>query len=175
MDDFEDFVLFLVRRWSPRTLRHLVVWNEVASAMWMDMQPLTPIMAGPGGSSPLTDAQFDLWVSKYADLMIRSASAVRTAGLSDAVMLWTSNDRLWERPTQREGDPLHTGVKNFNDRLWPKLVAANVTWGTAVHPYDPCNPYDAHEFAPGYHPQVSKQSFPHKFSMCSTLTHVRAW
>jgi hypothetical protein len=53
--------------------------------MWMDMQPLTPIMAGPGGSSPLTDAQLDIWVSKYASLMIRSASAVKTAGLTDSV------------------------------------------------------------------------------------------
>ena len=39
-DDFEDFVAFLTRRYSNTTagpvLRHVVVWNEVASAGWMD-------------------------------------------------------------------------------------------------------------------------------------------
>lgn len=88
-------------------------------------------------------------------------------GYSDGVMVWTSNDRLWERPKQRQGDPLHTGVKPFQDRLWPKLAAmVNVTFGTAVHPYDPGNPFDDSEFAPGFHPQA------YTFR---TLTHVVAY
>ena len=34
------------------------------------------------------------------------------------------------------------------------IAEANVTFGTAVHPYDDGNPMHAHEFAPGHHPQV---------------------
>ena len=37
MDDYEDYVLMLARRYTERGLKHFVVWNEVASAGWMDM------------------------------------------------------------------------------------------------------------------------------------------
>ena len=47
-------------------LRHFVVWNEVASAGWMDMSPELPNRAGVNGSFPLTEAQFSVWVQKYA-------------------------------------------------------------------------------------------------------------
>lgn len=137
MDAYEDYVLMLMHRYGPLGLSHYVIWNEVASAGWMDMSPFIPNRAGPNGSFPLTEKQFDVWVTKYASLVQRAASARATAGQVDKAMLWTSNDRLWERPHQREGAPLHTGVKPFLDRLWPKLAAANVTFGTAVHPYDP--------------------------------------
>eukprot|EP00041_Stephanoeca_diplocostata_P021776 m.513859 g.513859 ORF g.513859 m.513859 type:complete len:644 (-) comp21909_c0_seq5:122-2053(-) len=156
MDDYEDYIRMLVDRWAPHYLKHFIVWNEVASAGWMDMSPLIPNRAGPNGSFPLTEAQFDLWVQKYADLMTRTGLVVANAHLEDAVMVWSSNDRLWERPLQREGEPLHTGVKNFQDRLWPKLSASGAslsTFAMAVHPYDPGNPMDASEFAPGAHPQ----------------------
>ena len=113
-----------------------MIWNEVASAGWMDMSPFIPNRAGPNGSFPLSEAQFGLWVAKYADLVVRAAAARTTAGFTDRVMLWTSNDRLWERPRQRQGQPLHTGVRPFLDRLWPRLIMANVSFGTAVHPYD---------------------------------------
>lgn len=96
-----------------------------------------------------------MWVTKYAELVQRVSNAVASSGLADGVMVWTSNDRLWERPIQREGDPLHTGVKPFQDRLWPMLAKfGNVTFGTAVHPYDSGNPFDDTEFAPGHHPQA---------------------
>lgn len=42
MDDYEDYVRFLVQRWSVTSLKHFVVWNEVASAGWMDMSPFIP-------------------------------------------------------------------------------------------------------------------------------------
>lgn len=42
MDDFEDYVRFLVQRWSLASLKHMIVWNEVASAGWMDMSPFIP-------------------------------------------------------------------------------------------------------------------------------------
>lgn len=94
-------------------------------------------------------------MAKYASLVQRTSNAVSTLGYADSVMVWTSNDRLWERPVQRKGDPLHTGVKPFQDRLWPMLAKMpNVTFGTAVHPYDPGNPFDGSEFAPGHHPQA---------------------
>lgn len=80
-------------------------------------------------------------------------------------MIWTSNDRLWERPAQRDGDPLHTGVRPFLDRLWTKL-GTNFTWNLAVHPYDGGNPMDDHEMAPGHHPQA------YTFA---TLDHVAAY
>jgi hypothetical protein len=80
-------------------------------------------------------------------------------------MIWASNDRLWERPKQRDGEPLHTGVRPFLDRLWPKL-GANFTWSLAVHPYDPGNPMDDSEMAPGHHPQA------YTFA---TLDHVVAY
>ena len=41
MDDFEDFVNLLAARYSPH-LKHYIVWNEVASAGWMDCSPHTP-------------------------------------------------------------------------------------------------------------------------------------
>ena len=50
------------------------------------------------------------------------------------------------RPVQNTGQPLHTGVKPFLDRLWPKLAASNVTFALAVHPYDGGNPMDADEW-----------------------------
>ena len=58
-------------------------------------------------------------------------------------MIWTSNDRLWDRPRQAQGQPLHTGVKPFLDALWPKLAASGtsgVPWSLAVHPYDGGDP-----------------------------------
>ena len=58
-------------------------------------------------------------------------------------MIWTSNDRLWDRPKQQQGQPLHTGVKPFLDALWPKLAASGtsgVPWSLAVHPYDGGDP-----------------------------------
>ena len=45
----EDFVNMLALRYSPH-LMHYVVWNEVASAGWMDCSPNTPNRAGPGAS-----------------------------------------------------------------------------------------------------------------------------
>jgi hypothetical protein len=151
MDDYEDFVNLLAARYSPH-LKHYIVWNEVASAGWMDCSPHTPNRAGPGGESPLTDGQFDYWVSKYATLVRRTQVAAARHSNGEH-MIWTSNDRLWERPKQGDGEPLHTGVRPFLDRLWPKL-GINFTWNLAVHPYDGGNPMDDHEFAPGFHPQA---------------------
>eukprot|EP01043_Picozoa_sp_COSAG02_P005127 COSAG02_NODE_137_length_34526_cov_94.448079_20_plen_358_part_00 len=162
MDDFEDFIYMVAQRYSPH-LKHYIVWNEVASAGWMDCSPNTPNRAGPNGESPLTDAQFDFWVEKYATLVRRTATAVKRSR-SAGHMIWTSNDRLWERPKQRDGEPLHTGVRPFLDRLWPKLGVKDFNWSLAVHPYDPGNPMDDSEFAPDHHPQA------YTFA---TLGHVR--
>ena len=139
----------LASRYAPH-LMHYIVWNEVASAGWMDCSPHTPNRAGPGGISTLTSEQFDFWVSKYAELVKRTAKAARRHAPH---MIWTSNDRLWERPKQGDGEPLHTGVRPFLDRLWPKL-GVDFNWSLAVHPYDSGNPMDGSEFAPGHHPQA---------------------
>ena len=145
-----QYVHMLASRYAPH-LMHYIVWNEVASAGWMDCSPHTPNRAGPFGISTLTDSQFDFWVSKYAELVKRTAKAARRHAPH---MIWTSNDRLWERPKQRDGEPLHTGVRPFLDRLWPKLGVDDFNWSLAVHPYDSGNPMDDSEFAPGHHPQA---------------------
>lgn len=119
--------------------------------MFSERLPVVP-GAGPDGSNTLTDAQFEFWVSKYAELVKRTAAACKRQ--SQGFMIWTSNDRLWERPNQADGEPLHTGVRPFLDKLWPKLGASNFTWSLAVHPYDAGNPMDDHEFDTGYHPQA---------------------
>ena len=160
MDDYEDFINMVSQRYSPH-LKHYIVWNEVASAGWMDCSPHTPNRAGPNGENPLTDAQFDYWVSKYAELVKRTAAALKRH--SPGYMIWTSNDRLWERPNQADGEPLHTGVRPFLDRLWPKLGVKEFNWSLAVHPYDRGNPMDDSEFAEGYHP---------KAYTFATLSHV---
>ena len=95
------------------------------------------------------DAQFDFWVSKYAELVKRTAAALKrhspgtgpnqiSAGscsvpsrvfrpsvcYCDSLaghMIWTSNDRLWERPKQADGEPLHTGQDNENSLLFASL------------------------------------------------------
>jgi hypothetical protein len=74
MDDYEDYVNLLSQRYSPH-LQHYVVWNEVASAGWMDCSPQTPNRAGPGGSNTLTEEQFDYWVTKYARAAARHLSS----------------------------------------------------------------------------------------------------
>ena len=53
MDDYEDFINLVAQRYSPH-LKHYIVWNEVASAGWMDCSPHTPNRAGPNGESTLT-------------------------------------------------------------------------------------------------------------------------
>ena len=121
---------------------------------WMDMSPAIPNRAGPNGSFPLTEAQFGLWVGKYANLIRRTSRAADRAGLQNSTMVWSSNDRLWERPVQQTGDVLHSGVRPFLDRLWTALQHDDVVFGTAVHPYDGGNPYATAEFAPGHHPQA---------------------
>ena len=68
IDDFADFVNMLLIRFGD-LLQHFIVWNEVASALWMNMQPEIPVEAGPGGSNPLTQEQVGLWVGRYASLM----------------------------------------------------------------------------------------------------------
>ena len=163
MDDYEDYVLMLANRYGEH-LKHFVVWNEVASAGWMDCSPHTPNRAGPNGENTLTDAQFDYWVEKYATLVKRTARALQTISTTAGTgsMIWTSNGRLWERPNQVEGEPLHTGVRPFLDRLWPKLGASNFSWNLAVHPYEPDNPMDNSEMAPGHHPQVLYIRYPRR-------------
>eukprot|EP00039_Didymoeca_costata_P012770 m.185654 g.185654 ORF g.185654 m.185654 type:complete len:591 (+) comp15579_c0_seq2:183-1955(+) len=151
LDDYYDYVNMLAERWATNNLKHFIVWNEVASAGWMDLSPDIPNRAGPNGSNPLTDAQTDYLVSRYAELMNLTAQAVSRH--TDIAMIWSSNDRLWERPHQREGDPLHIGVRPLLDRLWPK-IKTSFTWAMAVHPYDPGNPADVSEFMPGFHPQA---------------------
>lgn len=152
LGDFEDFVTLLASRYSPH-LKHYIVWNEVASAGWMDCSPHTPNRAGPDGTSTLTDNEFEFWVNKYAELMKRTDTAVARQAPQEGFMIWASNDRRWERPRQADGDPLHVGVRPFLDRLWLKLKT-NFSWSLAVHPYDPGNPMDDSEMAPGHHPQA---------------------
>eukprot|EP00051_Salpingoeca_urceolata_P007730 m.100038 g.100038 ORF g.100038 m.100038 type:complete len:580 (+) comp15373_c1_seq2:174-1913(+) len=166
MDDFEDFINLVSERYTApaNQLAHFIVWNEVASQGWLDPSPMAPNRAGPNGSNPLTDAQFDYIVSRYADLVTRVFQVVRRH--SDRAMIWTSNDRLWERPEQHAGDILHVGVRPFLDRLWPKL-RDNITWALAVHPYDPGNPMDASEFSPDF-------PYPHRYTF-ATLDRVLAY
>ena len=76
MADYADYVRTMLNEFGS-LLRHLVVWNEVASAGWMDMSPTIPNRAGPNGTNPLTDEQFNLWVSTYAQLLIVTDQAVR--------------------------------------------------------------------------------------------------
>jgi hypothetical protein len=62
-------------------------------------------------------------------------------------MIWSSNDRLWDRPLQREGEPLHVGVEPFTTELWRQLQHDDdLSWSMAVHPYDPGNPMDGSEW-----------------------------
>ena len=43
--------------------------------------------------------------------------------------MWSSNDRLWDRPQGGFAGPrLHTGVKPFHDRLWPMLARENFSF-----------------------------------------------
>ena len=147
LDDFEDFVNMLGARWgkgnSKARLSHFVVWNEVASAGWMDASPALPNRANADGSSPLSAAQLDQLVGTYATLMRRTAAAVaRHYDAANGAMIWASMDRLWERPHQGANAVLHVGVKPFLDRLWPKL-RTTFAWSLAVHPYDDGNPQHA--------------------------------
>jgi hypothetical protein len=157
MDDYEDYVNMLTERYSfdsaANKLSHLVVWNEVASAGWMDCSPFIPNRAGTNGSDPLTDQQFDYWVSAYAELMNRTARAVARQGARaaarstssavstyDGVTIYASTDHCWGRPKQHQGQPLHVGTQPFLDRLWTKLGVHSFPWSLAVHPYDNGNP-----------------------------------
>lgn len=80
--DYADYVRVMLGEFGS-LLRHLVVWNEVASAGWMDMSPTIPNRAGPNGTNPLDDAQFNLWVSTYAGLLLATDQAVRTRTQTD--------------------------------------------------------------------------------------------
>ena len=143
MADYEDYVLMLALRYG-KSLRHYVVWNEVASAAWMDMSGgphNCPNSLLTNGTNPLTPECFDIWVSKYATLMQCTANALHTAGLADAAVVWSSNDHVWDPPkTGAIGGRLHVGVKPFHDALWPKLAHVNFSFAMAVHPYDGGNP-----------------------------------
>ena len=143
-------------------LHHMVVWNEVASAGWMDMSPFIPNRAGPNGSFPLTEPQFELWVAKYAKLLRRTSAAIATAGKTNSTMIWTSTDRLWERPKQAAGAVLHTGTRPFLDRLWTALANDAFAFGTGVHPYDGGDPYSVADWAPRHHPQAYTFGTIHK-------------
>lgn len=76
MGDYADYVRTMLTEFGFY-LRHLVVWNEVASAAWMDSSPTLPNRAGPNGSNPLTPDQFKTWVTTYATLLRRTNEAVR--------------------------------------------------------------------------------------------------
>jgi hypothetical protein len=148
LDDFEDFVNMLGARWGRSSgnarLSHFVVWNEVASAGWMDASPALPNRAGAGGASPLSEAQLQQLVGMYAALMRRTAAAVARHYDADeaGAMIWGSFDRLWDRPGQAQGAVLHVGSKPFLDRLWP-LLRTDFAWSLAVHPYDDGDPRHA--------------------------------
>ena len=90
-------------------------------------------------TNPLTPAELDVWVSKYADLLQRTDQAVRRH--TTGVMIWASTDHNWATPHQNPGDVLHAGTRPFLDALWPKIGIA-LDWGVAVHPYDDGNPRD---------------------------------
>jgi hypothetical protein len=134
MGDFEDFVRMLLAEYGP-LLRHLVVWNEVASAAWMDCSPVVPNQWNPDGSSPLTPPQLAYWVAQYAALLRATAAAVRSLNRTDSTMVYTSNDRIWDAPAPpahpTPADRLHVGGKDFNDLLWEMLFPSNSTRGSS--------------------------------------------
>eukprot|EP00658_Telonema_sp_P-2_P058320 TRINITY_DN4678_c0_g1_i1.p1 TRINITY_DN4678_c0_g1~~TRINITY_DN4678_c0_g1_i1.p1 ORF type:complete len:299 (-),score=54.10 TRINITY_DN4678_c0_g1_i1:63-959(-) len=76
MPDYEDMVTLFASRYSPH-LKHYIVWNEVASAGWMDCSPQVPNRAGPNGESPLTELEFEFWVNKYAEMVPVSYTHLR--------------------------------------------------------------------------------------------------
>ena len=101
----------------------------------MDCSPILPNRAGPGGASPLSEQQVEQLVDTYAALVRRTAAAVARhydpASADAGAMIWTSFDRLWDRPHQNEGDSLHVGVKPFLDRLWP-MLQTEFAWSLAI-------------------------------------------
>lgn len=88
---------------------------QVASAGWMDMSPLIPNRAGVNGSFPLTEAQFDLWVQKYADLMTRTGLVIFSKGVVLLLSVWPAGSEFWYRLDDSNGlgTNVRLGTKEF--------------------------------------------------------------
>lgn len=144
LDDYSDYVLFYAERYAPGSpfgqLRHLVVWNEVTSAGWMDMSPRVPNRIthdNTTGDAQLTAADLATWTDTYADLIRRTAAAAMRHN-KDA-LVWISTDHFWRSPVQRVGDVLHWSVQAMVDAVWDR-IGTDVPWGVVVHPYDGGDP-----------------------------------
>ena len=149
LEAYEDYILFLVERWSapwgsglPR-LSHICIWNEVQSMGWSDPSPLLPNRYAGGGGPMFTPPQLDLYASMISNLTIlasRAASRVAAAKGTPPAFLWLSTDHFLSAPPLAAGDVGHVGLYELLGAMWPKLWAAGVGWGVAVHPYDAGDP-----------------------------------
>ena len=125
-DDWEDYIAFLTARYNGGangkgpTLRHLVIWNEVADAGWMDCSGLgvsnRATVAGASGDEQVTVAEFQVWMEAYVDLMTRAyRAAVQNI---PSVVLYVSTDRLWEAPkSMKVGQKVHVSVRRQLDYI----------------------------------------------------------
>ena len=123
-------------------LTDLIIWNEVASAGWMDCSglgvPNRATLDGLMGDDQLSPAQFETWMAAYEDLLVRAARAA-TAAIPDAVV-YVSNDRNWNvAAAMAEGDWGHVSVRRQLDHIFDHIGLA-INWAVAVHPYDDGDP-----------------------------------
>ncbi|MBK8011918.1 MAG: hypothetical protein IPK13_11260 [Deltaproteobacteria bacterium] len=132
MDDFEDYVRFLGRRYNGFTLlsngktaklSHFIIWNEAASSDWTDLSPLAP-------RNSRDPSHIALRVEKYAELMRRAHSALKS--VTFGVMMYASTDHLWEDDGTFPAG--HMGTRRLLEGLWSEL-GTSISWSVAVHPY----------------------------------------
>lgn len=149
LDAYYDYILFLAARWNApwgsgkARLSGICVWNEVQSLGWSDPSPVLPNRQ-PAAGPLLTPAQFDTYASIIANLTILAgqAAAVAAAGAagSDPAFIWLSTDHFLTAPTIPPGGVGHLGLFDLLTAMWPKIWAAGVPFGIAVHPYDAGDP-----------------------------------
>ena len=114
----------------PGNLSHFIVWNEVASNSWLNLN------GAPDGSQAGR-------IATYAEMMQRAYRAFApTKPLQQGgVMLYASIDSAWDAAavTRDNGGtiifPNHIGSKNLLNGLWSKL-GLSIDWSVAVHPYE---------------------------------------
>ncbi|MCB9653615.1 MAG: hypothetical protein H6729_05745 [Deltaproteobacteria bacterium] len=132
MDDFEDYVRFLGRRYNGFTalsngktakLSHFIIWNEAASSDWTDLSPLAP-------RNSRDPNHIALRIQKYAELMRRAHAALKS--VTFGVMMYASTDHLWEDDGSFPAG--HMGTRRLLEGLWSEL-GTSISWSVAVHPY----------------------------------------
>lgn len=126
MDDFEDYINLLARRYSGGAfgkISHFIVWNEAAQGGWFDYSPAVPTRG------PVSGPNVDRWVAKYAAMLRRAHAAI--ARHSSGVLLYASLDPWWEAPSEAVS---HIGGRRLMEGLWAEL-GTSIDWSVAIHPY----------------------------------------